>query len=253
MSFTSMIDRVKGQFQRATNNREMPDVFNRYMGGEYRQNQPFVTGYHQVLFSLPEKLFDTSPDDAQKWLTSTCESFTPHTVTPNFVDVMGAGQLGASFFTSKTIGREFTMGFREYQQLPIINIVDAWHSVFDEHTGSSPLLGNEYVQSNYKGSCVVFQLKPTGARNDILTADDVEELYFYQGVWPKTNPRDTAGASDQTTNEFIQLSITFSFDGAPLTMKDGILEKCLTRLNGIGAYKQSYSKSINVANGTVND
>lgn len=241
MSIT-IIERLREKFTDTDKSKSMPDIMNRYMGGEYRDNQPFVTGYHQVVFSLPERIFD-NPDTAQKWLTSTCESFTPHSVTPNFVDLMGVGQIGASFYTSKTIGREFTIGFREYQKMPIMNILDLWNSVFDEYTGASPLKGDEYHPQSYKGSCVVYQLKPTGAHSEELTEDDIEEIYYYHGVWPKTNPRDTIGASDQTTNDFVQLSVTFSFDGAPLTTKDdsGLISSALNTLNGLGKYMDSYN------------
>lgn len=231
---------------------ETPDILTRYMGGHYRNNQPFVTGYHQILFELPNYLFNaTHNDSARKWFTSTCETFTPHTVTVNFSDVMGIGQIGATFMTNKTIGREFTLGFREYQHLPIMSFLDLWHSVFDEHSGASPLAGNAYVPSAYKGACTVFQLKPTGARENKLTVDDVEEIYVYQGVWPKTNPRDTVGASDQTTNDFIQLSVTFSFDGAPLTLSHlgngNEVVNLIEKVNSLGSYSQTFTNAFNAA------
>ena len=254
MAFESMIQRARQRLVTGTqtedgDNKDTPDLFTRHMGGEFRKNQPFFTGYHQVIFRLPNKLFDddgtSSGELAAKWLTSTCESFTPHTITPNFTDVMGQGQIGATFLTGKTVGREFTLAFREYQNLPITGVIDTWLSVFDEHIGASPLAGDEFIPMNYKGSCIVYQLKPTGAKDRNLSIDDIEELYIYNGVFPKSHPRDTVGASDQTANDTVQLSITFSFDGAPLSLKDGneVAITAMGMLNGLADvnYTQSYN------------
>lgn len=252
-------ERIKNQLNASggagTYDGQTPDVLTRYIGGQYRQNQPFVTGYHQVLFELPSRLFGENAAHAQKWFTSTCESFTPHSVTINTADVQGIGQIGASFMTSKTIGREFSLGFREYQRHPIATYIDLWHSVFDEHSGASPLAGNEYIPQVYKGVGIVFQLKPTGARQNKITPEDVEEFYIYQGVFPKTNPRDTVGASDQTTNDFIQENVSFSFDGAPLSMSHAynLLPTLVERLNSLGDYAQTYNGAIMNAQRTVGE
>ena len=218
----NIIERLGRKFGTYTKDRETPDNMTRDIGGDFRENQPFISGYHQILVMPPAKLFGDFQSESATWLHSTCESFTPHSVTPNVVDVMGIGQIGSSFVASKTITREFTTAHREYQYLPIMNIVDMWHSIFDEHTGVSPLRGIEFIPTSYKGKVIVFQLKPVGAYDEDrhITITDLEELYIYQGVMPKTNPRDTIGAADQAANDTVQLSITWSFDGAPLTMKD---------------------------------
>ena len=223
----NIIERLGNRFKdfaggSSDNTRETPDMMTRDIGGDFRENQPFISGYHQIIVMPPPTLFGEYIAQSAQWLHSTCESFTPHSVTPNMVDVMGIGQIGSSFVASKTITREFTTAHREYQFLPIMNIIDMWHSLFDEHVGVSPLKGLDFIPINYKGKVVVYQLKPVGAydkdRNIIET--DLEEFYVYQGVYPKTNPRDTIGAADQAANDTVQLSVTWSFDGAPLTMKD---------------------------------
>ena len=228
----------------------MPDLYTRHMGGEFRKNQPYISGFHHVLFILPEALFDDTAETSAKWLTSTCESFTPHSITPNFVDVTGQGQIGASFMVNKTINREFTLAFREYQNLPITSIIDTWLSVFDEHTGVSTF--DHFVPSNYKGACIVYQMKPTigsnGTEKNIkFTPNDVEEIHVYSGVVPKSHPRDTIGPSDQTTNDTVQISTTFSFDGAPLTRRDEITERAVELLNAVGGekkYSATYQKYL---------
>ena len=235
----NVIERLKKRFTdfaggSGENTRETPDMMTRDIGGDFRENQPFISGYHQIIVIPPQTLFGEHAAQSAQWLHSTCESFTPHSVTPNMVDVMGIGQIGSSFVASKTITREFTTAHREYQFLPIMNTIDIWHSLFDEHVGVSPLRGLQFIPINYKGKVIVYQLKPVGAYdlNRNITENDLEELYIYQGVYPKTNPRDTVGAADQAANDTIQLSVTWSFDGAPLTMKDkASTEQAINLLN----------------------
>jgi hypothetical protein len=218
---SNIISRLQTKLASAALANDHPDVETRYMGGRNRDNQPFISGYHQVWFELPEKLFsgDINTDNISKWLRSTCENFTPHSVTMNMVDVMGTGQIASSFPASKTVNREFTLGFREYRKLPILNIFRLWQGMFDEHLGVSSLTANEFVPKNYKGLVAVAILKPTVQEGDgRLTLDDIEEGYIYDGVVPLTVPEDTVTASDQGTNETVQASVTFRFDGAPLTI-----------------------------------
>ena len=92
--------------------------------------------------------------------------------------------------------------------------------MFDPYTGVSPLEGNKFLPQNYKGWIAVAQTKPVRSDGADLTIGDLEECYIYQGVFPTTVPVDTAGASDITANDTVQLSVPFSFDGAPLTSSE---------------------------------
>jgi hypothetical protein len=205
----------------SSDNTDKPTTMTRYMGGHNRTNQPYISGYHQIVVSPPAKLFEKSDASAvSSWLTSTCESFTPHSVTVNMVDLMGIGQVGSSFPVSKTVNREFTLGFREYRNLPILNIFRTWNSLFDSHVGISTLSAKDFIPQNYKGWIMVATMKPTSS-NGIITAEDLEDLYMYEGVFPMTVPEDTISAADQGTNDTVQASITFKFDGAPLTRSYG--------------------------------
>jgi hypothetical protein len=213
---------------------DRPDVATRYIGGQNRTNQPFISGYHQVVFDLPPKLFDGSTvEDMNTWLQSTCEGFTPHSSNINFVDVNGIGQLGSSFPASRTINREFTLTFREYQKLPILKIFRAWNGLFDPHIGITAFEGGEFIPENYKGYMMVGILSPTASLGDRkIEVEDVEDVYLYEGVYPTLVPEDTATAADQATNDSIQESVTFKFDGAPLdSSTSGLIDKFVARLS----------------------
>ena len=216
---TTIISRQAARFTNAIKDREKPDFLTRDIGGHWRSNQPYVSGYFQVVFGLPSELFGGADNvqTASKWLHSACEGFTPHTQMLNSVDVMGQGQIGSSFVVNVTTTRDFTLTFREYQNQPILNIIRRWTSIFDPFTGVSPLEGNKFIPQNYKGWVAVAQTKPVRSDGQDLTIGDLEECYIYQGAWPTAIPVDTAGASDITANDTVQLSVSFKFDGAPLT------------------------------------
>lgn len=232
------------QLSRSVGALDGPTQMTRYMGGHNRENQPYITGYHQILVQLPEKLFTSSViQDATKWLTSTCEGFTPHSVTTNFVELMGVGQVGSSFPSSRTVNREFTLTFREYRSLPILNVFRTWHALFDTHLGISTLSANDFIPVNYKGSIVVAILKPTASGSGMsLTEDDIEECYMYEGVFPSVCPDDTVGASDQATNDLVQASISFKFDGAPLDRSHPNLVNYFLNAVSENKYSNTYQK-----------
>lgn len=233
---TTIISRLSTRFTNAIKDREKPDFLTRDIGGHWRTNQPYVSGYFQVVYGLPEKLFAGADNvqTAAKWLHSTCEGFTPHTQALTKVDIMGQGATGSSHVVNVTTTREFTLTFREYQNQPILNIIRRWASVFDPFTGVSPLAGNSFIPQNYKGWVAVIQTKPVRSDGQDITIADIEECYIYQGVFPTNIPVDTAAAEDITANDTIQLSVPFSFDGAPLTSAEAkVSETCVNLLKSL--------------------
>lgn len=220
---------------------DRPREMNRYMGGHRRFNHPFINGYWYILIEPPQFLFDSYgvalsgqiPDggvdedmagggpmgpgsyEASVWLHSTAEGFTPPTRTLTKVDVPGMGGMGSSFVAGQQLTRTFSCTFREYQDTPIFQALNKWTSMIDHHYGVSPMNGNEYLPANYKGSAYVFLCKPTIQDVSVGIQDmDVEQFYFFEGVFPESSPYDGFN-SDINTNDVVQLNTTFSFDGWP--------------------------------------
>ena len=251
-----IITRLSKSFSNSTKDREKPDFLTRDIGGQFRSNQVYIGGYFQVIFGLPEILFGGADrvQSASKWLHSTCEAFTPHSTAVNKIDIQGQGQIGSSFPTSVTTTREISFSFREYQNLPILNIIRSWAAIFDPFTGVSPLKGNQFIPMNYKGWVAVAQTKPVRSRPEDLEAEDLEECYIYQGVFPTAIPVDTASAADQGSNEGVVLQVQMSFDGHPLTSTEpGTVEKVIDLLKGLrymGIDDSTYCRAVN--NGTGN-
>lgn len=241
-SMLELIAAARGTPGSSNTHDDRPREMNRYMGGHRRFNHPFVNGYWYLLIEPPQYLFDkkNSPSElaatqsavnegvnpnangvgafeASRWLHSTAEGFTPPTRTLTKVDVPGMGGMGSSFVAGQQLTRTFSATFREYQDTPIFNTLNMWTSVIDHHYGVSPMNGNQYLPANYKGSAYVFLCKPTiqeSLAQASITGIDVEQFYFFEGVFPETSPYDGFN-SDINTNDVVQLNVTFSFDGWP--------------------------------------
>jgi hypothetical protein len=224
---------------------DMPHRLNRYMGGHYRKNHPFISGYWYLVILPPKGIFSgaNSVDMARNWMHSTAESFTPPSKTLTKVDVPGMGGMASSYVAGQEINREFSCTFREYQNLPISTAIRTWASIIDTHLGRSPL--NNFSPDQYKGSCYAILCKPTvGDKTEmnVLSADHIEQVYYMEGVFPTTVP-DDAMSADISTNDVAQLSVSFSFDGGYFTKENpSVVESALAALN-----------AVNDLNGSITD
>lgn len=228
MAAETIISRLNSRLTGATsNNRETPDIGTRSMAGSFRTNAPYITGYFHVIFDLPRTIFGSNQDIAVTWLTSTAESFTPPSITINYAELNGLGQIKSRHYSSRQVSNDFTIAFREYQNTPVMNVLGIWAGVFDPHVGVSSLKGNSFIPTSYKGTCYVLQTKPVGAfSGEHLTQEDIEEAWVFDGCWPTALPYDSM-SSDLTSADGLQLSVTFSYDGAPLMSCDGAIVAAL--------------------------
>jgi len=237
-----------------------PENLSRYYGGIDRYNHPYVSGYWYCLILPPPRLFNiTEGNDnataATEWLHSTAEGFTPPTRNLKKVEAPGIGGVKSYYVAGQEINREFTITFREYQELPILNILQNWTSVIDSNTGVSPLAGSEYVPANYKGIAYIALCKPTVGTRDgdafsgildgyaKINREDIEQLFFFDGVVPKSLPYDTLN-NDISNNDMTTISVPFSFDGYPL-MKDSpkVVDNFLTAISGTNASNSASADS----------
>lgn len=241
MSSANIFTKLGAQFEIENTGKDRPDALTRYMGGQTRQNHPYVSGYWQFFVNVPPLIFPDNVDgDIAQWLHSTAEGFTPPSRTLNKADVPGQGGLGSSWVTGQTLTRTFTVTFREYQNLPMFGIINRWCSIIDPYTGVAPIDGDAWIPTSYKGSAYAILTKPVGG--DLVgRVDDsmIEQVWAFSGIFPEGDGGD-AFATDIATNDVAQLSITFSFDGWPLTKADaGTKVAALAHLNK--KYGQTYT------------
>ncbi len=272
----TMIADARGTPGSSNTHDDRPREMNRYMGGHRRFNHPFVNGYWYLLIEPPEFLFDRGSNiqeigdnvsegsggrnsvaafETSRWLHSTAEGFTPPTRTLTKVDVPGMGGMGSSFVAGQQLTRTFSCTFREYQDTPVFNAINRWTSVIDHHYGVSQMNGNEYLPANYKGCAYVFLCKPTVLSYDLgIQGIDVEQFYFFEGVFPESAPQD-AFNSDINTNDVVQLNITFSFDGWPYGREHrGHFDRGLSLMQDIYSYnlEGTFDNHIQQESSTLN-
>lgn len=216
-----------------------PQNLSRYHGGHRRDNHPYISGYWYFLVKPPEKIFGANGsanyEKTQYWMFSTAESFTPPSRTLTKVEIPGMGGLKSSFMAGQEISTSFSVTFREYQELPILNILQTWTSALDPNVGTSPFTGEEFIPANYKGSAFAVLCKPTvgmrAEQSDMLATSDIEQIFYFDGVWPEGAPWDTL-STDISTNDTATISVNFNFDGYPL-LKDspGVIQAFLDQVS----------------------
>jgi hypothetical protein len=207
------------------------------------ESHPFVSGYWQLILKTPpymhmqkgnkvvnadqkKALHTISKKDlvAERWFNSTAESFTPPTRTLTSAVFPGFGGVNKSFITGQNIGNNFSVSFREYSKLPIIKLFNSWTSIVHNQTGLSPASEMNWNESLYKSECIAFITDSTQVQYNKQKAfykfnrDSIQELYYFYGVYPETNPQDIQ--ADIAANNTTPITINFKFDGWPLTLQD---------------------------------
>jgi hypothetical protein len=230
-----------------TFNTDMPHKFNRFSGGFNRIAHPFVSGYWYFLIFVPAAIFEGGEHLVSSWFHSTAESFTPPTKSLNKFDVPGMGGVASSFIAGQEISREFSVAFREYQTLPISTALRTWISVIDPHLGRSPL--KHFAPYEYKGAAMAILANPTftlDGNKPSLSKDDIDQVYYFDGVFPLSSGEDAFG-SDISTNDGIQLNVSFTFDGGYYTKETtGLVDKAIRLLDDVwNPVGDSLSSGIN--------
>ena len=228
----SVLETVKNSFNSDMKS-EAPQNLTRFLGGHGREGHPYVNGYWQFFVSPPKQLFNGLEPDINIWLHTTAEGFTPPSRNVNKADVPGQGGLGSSWVTGQSLQRNFSITHREYRDVPLLRIFQLWTSVIIPHIGISEIPGSRWMGTSYKGHAFVILTKPTGhdGSNSMINRDDIEELFYFDGIWPENEPVDVL-QQDISANDIVQYSINYSFDGWPLTkMSEAALNKAIDLLN----------------------
>jgi len=214
---TTMQDKIASLGFSSSHDR--PKHMNRYSGGHNRESQPYISGYWYLALLPPSALFggDKGQSDAVQWFHSTAESFTPPSKTVTKVDVPGMGGMASSFAAGQELSRTFTVAFREHQDLPIMKALHLWTNMIDSNSGTSAL--KEFVPREYKGQAIAVLARPgLHGANGMPDIQQIDQLFVFEGVFPESLPYDSFN-TDIATNDTVQISTTFSFDGFP-RMKD---------------------------------
>lgn len=238
----SAITQITGSFNKAVNEagtNGIPQGLTRYFGGHSRTNHPYVNGYWQYFVAPPSKLFSTVADTAVKWFHATAEGFTPPSRNLNKADLPGQGGVGSSFVTGQSLMRNYTVTCREYRDLPMMKLIELWTSIIVPYIGVSEFGGADWMAKTYKGHAFAIFTKPVADPSSQITEASIEEVYYFDGVWPENNPTDSL-SQDISANDIVQYSVNFSFDGWPLTKSDdGVVAAAVSVLSAY-QYQSTY-------------
>ena len=240
-----------------TNNpNSKPNNLSRFYGGHSRTSHPYINGYWQFLVSPPCKLFDKiakGSDNtlAAQWFHATAEGFTPPSRNLNKVDLPAQGGVGSSWVSGQSLMRTFSITHREYRDLALGKLIELWTSIIIPHIGVSELAGYDWEGSSYKGEAFVILTKPTGHGRDSSTTcatnlgkwklepEDIEEVFYFDGVWPENTPVDSL-AQDISSNDIVQYTVNYSFDGWYLNKSDDdVVKAAIDALNN-WSYQETY-------------
>jgi hypothetical protein len=193
-----------------------PDTYTRNnIGGNTKsggtRNQPYITGYWYLAMMIPLKFLEDDDELRRKYakyLNASAESFTPPSRNITKQEVIGYGGVKKFVATSQEISNSFSITFREHANLEVFNILSHWATLINPFTG--------HHNKAYKGQCIVVLAKPTITGENKLSKEDIEEIFFFDGVFPESQPIDKFDSSIET-NETKTIDMTFSFDASFMT------------------------------------
>jgi hypothetical protein len=186
-----------------------PDPYIRYSGSHnIVRDTPYISGYWYLALIPPLELMPNAATYVQLF-NSTSESFTPPSRSIVKEEIIGFSNIKKFLITNQEISNSFGLSFRETHNLHVSNVISEWTACINPFTG--------HINKTYKGHCIVILAKPTFGQADnmiggLLTEDHIQEIYFFHGVFPESEPIDKF-ASDINTNETQVIDLNFNFDG----------------------------------------
>lgn len=185
-----------------------PDTYTRNnVGHDPRHGHPYVTGYWYLMIRTPDALGD--PVTNARLLNATAESFTPPSRNLSKEEIVGFGGVKKQLVVRQEESFSFSISFRERQNLPVFDLIHKWSNYAVHQTTGM-------INKEYKGQSVVILAKPTFTGETSLTSDDVEEIFFFDGISPDSIPFDGMD-SDISTNDTKTINVTFNYDVTVLT------------------------------------
>lgn len=191
-----------------------PDTYTRnYIAGKSAGHRlrfaPYISGYWYLLLSPPKELIgDGNKERYVKYFNAAAEAFTPPSRSIVKQEIVGFGGVKKFMATTQEYSNSFSITFREHGNMEVFNMLSHWGGLIHPFTGKHNKI--------YKGQCIVLLAKPTFSGNTLLKKPDIEEVFYFDGVFPESQPFDKFDSNIET-NETKTIDITFNFDGAPMT------------------------------------
>lgn len=196
-----------------------PDTYTRsYMSsadGHRERYAPYISGYWYLALIPPKELLNNDEGLVQQYVkafNASAESYSPPSRNITKQEVIGFGGIKKFLATSQEFSNSFTVTFREHGNMEIFGLLSHWSGLIHPFTGKHNKI--------YKGQCVIVLAKPTfsggSEEQPKLDKPDVEEIFYFDGVFPESQPIDKFDANIESL-ETKTIDITFNFDGAFMT------------------------------------
>jgi hypothetical protein len=194
---------------------DYPDTYTRsHISGANNRTRhaPYISGYWYLALIPPRELLNNDDALVVKYVrafNSSAESYAPPSRNITKQEVVAFGGIKKFLAISQEFSNSFSITFREQGNLGIFNLITHWSGLIHPFTGKHNKI--------YKGQCVIVLAKPTfsggSLDNPQLIKPDVEEVFYFDGVFPESQPVDKFDANIESL-ETKQVDVTFNFDGA---------------------------------------
>lgn len=191
-----------------------PDTYTRnYIASEKNRQRyaPYISGYWYLALIPPKELLNDNEDLVQKYVkafNASAESYSPPSRNITKQEVVGFGGIKKFLATSQEFSNSFSVTFREHGNMEIFGLLSHWSGLIHPFTGKHNKV--------YKGQCVIILAKPTFSGNLKLDKPDVEEIFYFDGVFPESQPIDKFDSNIESL-ETKTIDITFNFDASFMT------------------------------------
>jgi len=212
MSTNTYIKKYESYLSTKIHQERAPDTYTRnYIAGEDHRERyaPYISGYWYLLLSPPKELVgDNNLVNYVKYFNGAAEAFTPPSRSIVKQEIVGFGGIKKFMATTQEYSNSFSITFREHGNLEVFNMLSHWAGLIHPFTGKHNKI--------YKGQCIVLLAKPTISGETLLKKPDIEEIFYFDGVFPESQPFDKFDSNIET-NETKTVDVTFNFDAAPMT------------------------------------
>ena len=184
------------------------DQYRGMFGGNNAVLDPYTTGYHVMLFMLPQAVSEYTK--AGDFLTTVCKAVTVPGITVNPIEYQGINDMKWFVPGTTTLERNtFDCTFVEMAGIPVTTIMGQWVTIFRNilygiadptATGYVPF---KYGQNLFKGRALYATTLPDGVT--------VQFAAVFTGVFPTKIPTDIFD-SDRATQDKKEVQISFQFD-----------------------------------------
>lgn len=176
---------------------------------------PYISGYWYLALIPPKELLNNNEDLVKNYVkafNASAESYSPPSRNITKQEVIGFGGIKKFLATSQEFSNSFTVTFREHGNMEIFGLLSHWSGLIHPFTGKHNKV--------YKGQCIIVLAKPTFSGGSpeapLLDKPDVEEIFYFDGVFPESQPIDKFDSSIETTDTKT-IDMTFNFDGSFMT------------------------------------